>query len=50
MLVKYDIKKPIYTTFYKSNELVGYEPTIKVTEFYTKDVINIDGIIHVEKH
>lgn len=50
MLVKYNVKKPIYTKFYNSNELVEYEPTIKVIEFYTNDVIDIDGIVQVGKH
>lgn len=48
--VSFDSKKPLYAFYHNKNRLVGYEPTIKVIEFYTKDVINIDGIIHVEKH
>ena len=47
--VKYDKNKPIYTEFYSKQLLAGYEPTIKVTEFYTNDVINIDGIVQVER-
>lgn len=47
--VKFIKNKPLYTFYHNKNRLVGYEPSIKVTEFYTNDVINIDSIIHLKK-
>lgn len=47
--VTFDGKKPLYAFYHNKNRLIGYEPIINVTEFYTNDVINMDGIVQHKK-